>query len=44
MTNPGDEKLIRVYDKKSGKIRADLIVLQQKDELLALSDKLVEDL
>lgn len=31
MTNPGDKKLIRVYDKESGEIRADLIALQQEE-------------
>lgn len=31
MTNPGDKKLIRVYDKKSGKIRADLIALTKEE-------------
>jgi nicotinate phosphoribosyltransferase len=30
MTNPGDKKLIRIYDKESGKIRADLITLQKE--------------
>lgn len=30
MTNPGNKKLIRIYDRKSGKIRADLITLQQE--------------
>ncbi|MFN2341327.1 MAG: nicotinate phosphoribosyltransferase [Halanaerobium sp.] len=31
MTNPGDKKLLRVYDKESGEIKADLIALQQEE-------------
>jgi nicotinate phosphoribosyltransferase len=31
MTNPGNKKLIRIYDKDSGEIRADLISLHQEE-------------
>ncbi|RAK06502.1 nicotinate phosphoribosyltransferase [Halanaerobium saccharolyticum] len=31
MTNPGNKKLLRIYDKDSGEIRADLISLQQEE-------------
>lgn len=31
MTNPGNKRLIRIYDKESGKIRADLITLKQEE-------------
>lgn len=31
MTNPGDKKLIRVYDKESEEVRADLIALQTEE-------------
>ncbi|MFP4020077.1 MAG: nicotinate phosphoribosyltransferase [Halanaerobium sp.] len=31
MTNPGNKKLLRVYDKESGEIRADLIALEQEE-------------
>ncbi|MFP4697177.1 MAG: nicotinate phosphoribosyltransferase [Eubacteriales bacterium] len=31
ITNPGDKKLYRIYDKKSGKIKADLIALQEEN-------------
>jgi nicotinate phosphoribosyltransferase len=31
MTDPGNKKLLRVYDKESGEIRADLIALQQEE-------------
>ena len=30
MTDPGNKKLLRVYDKESGEIRADLIALQEE--------------
>jgi len=31
MTDPADKKLLRIYDKESGKIRADLITLQNEE-------------
>jgi nicotinate phosphoribosyltransferase len=31
MTDPGNKKLLRVYDKESGEIRADLIALQHEE-------------
>lgn len=31
MTNPGNKKLLRIYDKESGEIRADLIALQKEE-------------
>ena len=31
MTDPGHKKLIRVYDNKTGEIRADLIALQKEE-------------
>jgi nicotinate phosphoribosyltransferase len=31
ITNPGDKKIIRVYEKESGKIKADLIALADED-------------
>ncbi len=39
MTDPGNKKLIRIYDKKSGEIRADLIAL--KDEKISADRDLV---
>lgn len=30
ITNPGNKKIIRIYDKESGKIRADLICLEEE--------------
>ena len=30
ITNPGDKKIYRIYDKESGKVRADLICLQDE--------------
>lgn len=42
VTNPGIKKVIRIYDKKSGKIKADLIALDDEkfseDETLTLFD------
>ncbi|MCD8022168.1 MAG: nicotinate phosphoribosyltransferase [Lachnospiraceae bacterium] len=31
ITNPGNKKILRIYDKKSGKIRADLICLEEEE-------------
>ena len=31
MTNPGDKKLLRIYDKNTGEIRADLIALEKEE-------------
>ncbi|MCD8013852.1 MAG: nicotinate phosphoribosyltransferase [Lachnospiraceae bacterium] len=31
ITNPGNKKILRIYDKASGKIRADLICLEDED-------------
>ncbi len=39
VTNPGDKKILRVYDKESGKIKADLIALN--DEVFDESQPLV---
>jgi nicotinate phosphoribosyltransferase len=39
MTDPGNKKLIRIYDQRSGEIRADLIVL--KDEVISADRDLV---
>ncbi|MDO4619830.1 MAG: nicotinate phosphoribosyltransferase [Lachnospiraceae bacterium] len=42
ITNPGDKKIYRIYDRESGKIRADLICLQEEtfseDEDILLFD------
>lgn len=39
VTNPGDKKILRIYDKENGKIRADLIVLN--DEVFSEEDPMV---
>ncbi|WP_114490397.1 nicotinate phosphoribosyltransferase [Halanaerobium sp. ST460_2HS_T2] len=39
MTDPGNKKLIRIYDQRSGEIRADLIAL--KDEVISADRDLV---
>ena len=31
VTNPGDKKILRVYEKESGKVKADLICLQEEE-------------
>ena len=39
VTNPGDKKILRVYEKESGKVKADLICLE--DEQFSAQDELV---